>query len=155
MIKGLFEAHLPVSNLNNSIIFYEKLGLKLANRDEETAFFWIEEKVSWLGLWEGEEVKTTYHPSLRHVAFRVDYELMKNSISWLRERGIEPVPFGGSRTTIDPFIRPWQGNFSVYFKDLDGNSLEFMCAVEVPEKLKNHPSCTIEEWEKLINREEE
>lgn len=43
MIKGLYEAHLPVSNLEVSIEFYEKLGLKMAWRDEETVFFWIEE----------------------------------------------------------------------------------------------------------------
>lgn len=30
LIKGIYEAHLPVSNLRNSIEFYEKLGLKLA-----------------------------------------------------------------------------------------------------------------------------
>ncbi|CKG41695.1 Uncharacterised protein [Streptococcus pneumoniae] len=43
MIKGIYEAHLPVSNLQQSIEFYEKLGLKLAWSDESTAFFWIEE----------------------------------------------------------------------------------------------------------------
>lgn len=52
MIKGLYEAHLPVSNLEVSIEFYEKLGLKMAWRDEETVFFWIEEGRSWIGLWE-------------------------------------------------------------------------------------------------------
>lgn len=31
MIKVLFEAHLPVSNLSNSIKFYESLGLILEN----------------------------------------------------------------------------------------------------------------------------
>lgn len=29
MIKGLFESHLPVSNPEESIVFYEKLRLKL------------------------------------------------------------------------------------------------------------------------------
>ncbi len=49
MIKGLYEAYLPISNLQNSIEFYRKLGLKLAWCDESTAFFWIEEEKSWLG----------------------------------------------------------------------------------------------------------
>lgn len=57
MIKGLYEAHLPVSNLEVSIEFYEKLGLKMAWRDEETVFFWIEEGRSWIGLWEGRRFK--------------------------------------------------------------------------------------------------
>nr|MDA8351818.1 VOC family protein [Bacillota bacterium] len=32
MIKGLYEAHLPVSNLAQSIEFYRNLGLELAYR---------------------------------------------------------------------------------------------------------------------------
>lgn len=153
MIKGLFEAHLPVRNLEISFGFYQKLGLELAYRDEDTAFFWIEKEKSWIGLWEGKEIDTPYHPSLRHIAFRVDYEFMKNSLDWLKERNIEAVPFGGSRTTIDPFVRPYQGNASVYFKDPDENSLEFMCFVEVPLHLSSHPSCTIPEWEELLRNE--
>ena len=39
MIKGLYEAHLPVRKLEVSIEFYQKLGLELAWRDEETVFF--------------------------------------------------------------------------------------------------------------------
>ncbi len=67
MILGLYEAHLPVSNLHQSIEFYSKLGLELAWRDEDTAFFWIEKEKSWVGLWQGEEYLTSYHPSLRHI----------------------------------------------------------------------------------------
>jgi catechol 2,3-dioxygenase-like lactoylglutathione lyase family enzyme len=152
MIKGLFEAHLPVSNLEDSILFYQALGLEFAYRDEETAFFWIEKGMSWLGLWEGKEVQTPYHPSLRHLAFRVEYEFMKQSLQWLKDRNINAVPFG-TREYRDPFIRPFQGNVSVYFNDPDGNSLEFMCSVTVPEHLKNHPSCTLEDWEKLFAEE--
>lgn len=149
MIKGLYEAHLPVSDLEISIEFYKSLGLELAYRDEATAFFWIEKELSWLGLWEGKEVQTPYHPSLRHIAFRVDYEFMKQSLNWLKERNIEAVPFGPSRENVEPFVRPYQGNASVYFKDPDGNSLEFMCSVTVPNHLKQNPSCNLEEWEVL------
>jgi catechol 2,3-dioxygenase-like lactoylglutathione lyase family enzyme len=149
MIKGLFEAHLPVSDLEVSISFYKNLGLDMAYRDEETAFFWIEKGMSWIGLWEGKEVQTPYHPSLRHLAFRVEYEFMKQSLNWLKERNIEAVPFG-TRKKIDPFVRPYQGNASVYFNDPDGNSLEFMCSVPVPDHLRNHASCTLDEWEVLL-----
>ena len=99
MIKGLYEAHLPVKNLDKSMAFYEKLGLKMAWRDEETAFFWIEEGKSWLGLWEGNEYQTLYHPSLRHIAFRVSYEDLKESLKWLDSIDVEGVPFG-SRESI-------------------------------------------------------
>lgn len=152
MIKGLYEAHLPVSNLQHSIHFYENLGLKLAWRDEETAFFWIEEGKSWLGLWEGSEYETRYHPSLRHIAFRVSYEDIKKSLKWLRSIGIQAVPFGNNKS-IDPFIRPHQGNASVYFTDPDGNSLELMCYIEVPNELKQiTKKLSFEDWEKLIEK---
>ncbi len=41
MIKGLYEAHLPVSNLQQSINFYEKIGLKLYKKYEKVAFLWL------------------------------------------------------------------------------------------------------------------
>ncbi|WP_238650773.1 VOC family protein [Paenibacillus piscarius] len=149
MIKGLYEAHLPVSNLEASIEFYQRLGLKFAWRDEDTAFFWIVEGRSWVGLWEGKEVETPYHPSLRHIAFEVTYEDLKHSLSWLKSIQIEAVPFG-RRTTVEPFVRPNQGNASVYFNDPDGNSLELMCHVEVPEKLKTVTTkLSFEEWEHM------
>ena len=152
MIKGLYEAHLPVKNLEVSIEFYQKLGLKLAWRNEDSAFFWIEEGKSWLGLWEGEAYQTPYHPSLRHIAFRVTYQDLKKSLKWLESIQVEPVPFG-SRTSIDPFVRPNQGNASAYFGDPDGNSLELMCFVEVPDELKHiTDKLSLEDWEKLKNR---
>ncbi|KTD84012.1 VOC family protein [Paenibacillus etheri] len=152
MIKGLYEAHLPVSNLEVSIEFYENLGLKMAWRDEETAFFWMEEGRSWIAIWEGKEAETPYHPSLRHIAFRVTYEDLKQSLQWLESIGVDAVPFR-NRTSIEPFIRAYQGNASVYFNDPDGNSLELMCHVEVPEHLKHiSENITLTEWEKLLEQ---
>ncbi|WP_142669896.1 VOC family protein [Alteribacter lacisalsi] len=72
---------------------------------------------------------------------------MKQSVQWLEERGATPVPFG-SRASVDPFIRPWQGNGSVYFEDPDGNSLELMCFVDVPAHLKGmKEKLSFEEYE--------
>ncbi|WP_170831553.1 hypothetical protein [Brevibacillus brevis] len=42
MIKGLYEAHLPVKNLLRSIAFYKQLDLELAHQTDTIAFFWIE-----------------------------------------------------------------------------------------------------------------
>ncbi|MBT2287706.1 VOC family protein [Paenibacillus albidus] len=150
MITGLYEAHLPVSSLSVAEPFYKKLGLKEAWRDEDTLFVWIEEGRSWLGLWEGPEVHTPYHPALRHIAFRVSYTDLKQSAQWLASLGIQAVPFG-SRTSSAPFVRPHQGNASVYFNDPDGNSLELMCRVEVPDALKHiTEKLSFEEWEARI-----
>ena len=153
MIEGIFEAHLPVKNLDVSLEFYKNLGLELVWRDEETAFFWIEKGKSWLGLWEGNEYQTPYHPSLRHIAFRVSYENLKESLKWLDSIQVKVVPFG-SRKSIEPFIRPYQENASVYFEDPDGNSLEMMCSVEVPNALKHiNDKLSFEDWEQLAKSE--
>ncbi|MFC5527893.1 VOC family protein [Cohnella yongneupensis] len=151
MIKGLYEAHLPVRNLEASIEFYKQLGLGFAWRNDDTAFFWIEEGKSWLGLWQGDEYQTPYHPSLRHIAFRVTYEDLKKSLKWLETIQVVAVPFG-RRTSVEPFIRPNQGNASVYFNDPDGNSLELMCFVQVPDDLRRiTDKLSFEEWEKLMD----
>ncbi|SDO48367.1 VOC family protein [Alkalicoccus daliensis] len=152
MIKGLYEAHLPVSDLEQSIDFYQKLGLEIAWRNNSSAFFWIVKKESWLGLWEGEEYKTSYHPSLKHIAFTIDYEDMKNALAWLENKRVSIVPFG-NRKSIEPFVRPYQGNASVYFEDPDKNSLEFMCYVDVPSHLKDvNDKLSILEWEELLEK---
>lgn len=40
MIKGLYEAHLPVSDLKKSVLFYKELGLELDHIvDDKIAFF--------------------------------------------------------------------------------------------------------------------
>ena len=75
MIKGLYEAHLPVSNLENSIVFYKKLGLELAYQKGKVAFFWIVKGESWLGLWESDSVHVNYHPSIRHLALLLNNNL--------------------------------------------------------------------------------
>ncbi|WP_102027806.1 VOC family protein [Salirhabdus sp. Marseille-P4669] len=151
MIMGLYEAHLPVKNLEKSIRFYNQLGLTLAWRDEDTAFFWIEEGISWLGLWQGDEYQTQYHPSLRHIAFRVTYQDLKESLKWLESLQVKTVPFGG-RISVEPFVRPNQGNASVYFDDPDGKSLELMCFVAVPNELKHiTEKLSFDEWENLIS----
>lgn len=44
VVRGLFEAHLTVSDLDRSVAFYgETLGLSLVHRDanRRAAFFWI------------------------------------------------------------------------------------------------------------------
>ncbi len=130
MIEGIYEAHLPVKELTRSIQFYQTLGLELA--------------------WEGEEYLTAYHPSLRHVAFRISFEEMMNSLDWLHSKDIETVAFG-NRTSVQPFLRPNQGNASVYFKDPDGNSLEFMSFVSVPEELqKNNGKFEMTKWVEIV-----
>jgi glutathione S-transferase len=104
-------------------------------------------------LWQGNQYQTPYHPSLRHIAFRVSNEnfkeSLKESLKWLDSIQVKVVPFG-SRKSIEPFIRPYSENASVYFEDPDGNSLEMMCYVEVPNALKHiTDKLSFEDWEEL------
>ncbi|WP_353948310.1 VOC family protein [Sporolactobacillus sp. Y61] len=147
MIKGLYEAHLPVSNLEQSIDFYQKLGLKLYKRYNKVAFFWIEEGKSWIGLWEGKESELPYHVSLRHIAFYVDIEDIKKATSWLREREIKVRDAFGIGTR-EPVVIPDQAHAMIYFDDPDGNHLEFI--TRLPKEMNRSEKMYLSEWEKLL-----
>lgn len=148
MIKGLYEAHLPVSNLANSIEFYEKLELKVAYRSARVTFFWIEEGKSWLGLWESDTVKTPYHPALRHIAFHVSLEDIQKAKGWLTEKGIEVVTsfedFPPERQPLVLNNNP-QAHAAIYFKDPDGNSLEFIAPLRLNFE-EQFEMMSLEEW---------
>ncbi|MDQ0220214.1 VOC family protein [Peribacillus cavernae] len=149
MIKGLYEAHLPVSNMENSVEFYQRLGLELAYKGEKVTFFWIEKERSWLGLWESEQVQIPYHPSIRHVAFRVDLEDIKRAKSWLKDRGISVRESFGFSSERQPLVLPNnpQAHAAIYFHDPDGNSLELISPlrIDVEEEFR---MMELDEWYK-------
>lgn len=133
MIKGLYEAHLPVRDLKRSIEFYTSLELELAYETPKLAFFWIVKGQSWVGLWETDKAETPYHPSLRHIAFHVDVEAIRNAMDWLAERGIEGRTAFGFSPEDQPLILPNHpfAHAAVYFHDPDGNSLEFIAPLDL------------------------
>lgn len=148
LIKGIYEAHLPVSNLKESIDFYKKLGLIIAYQQDNLVFFWIEKGKSWLGLWETDKVNTPYHPSLRHVAFQIDREDMKNIKEWLENRGITVSNNFGFSPEKQPLVLPNnpQAHAAIYFKDPDGNSLELIAPLRINYE-EQFNMMTLEEWE--------
>ncbi|WP_244923525.1 VOC family protein [Peribacillus butanolivorans] len=115
-----------MSNLANSIEFYKKLELELAYQTDTLAFFWIEKGHSWLGLWETDKVDTPYHPSLRHIALRIDIKDVENAKDWLEGKGIQIKTAFGFPPEEQPLILPNnpQAHAAIYFQDSDGNSLE-------------------------------
>jgi catechol 2,3-dioxygenase-like lactoylglutathione lyase family enzyme len=147
MIKGLYEAHLPVSDLERSIDFYKNLNLELAYQKGKVAFFWIEKGRSWLGLWDTDKVRTPYHPSLRHVAFRVEIEDMARVKGWLEERGIAIKPDFGFSAENQPLVLPNHphAHTAIYFQDPDGNSLEFMTPLRL-DGVEEFGMMSLEEW---------
>lgn len=149
MIKGLYEAHLPVSDLNRSVEFYKGLGLEFDHSvDDRIAFLWIERDKSWLGLWKTEKVEVEYHPSIRHVAFQLSLNDLKNSVAWLENNGYKPrAAFGFD--PIEPFVMP-HGSYAhakIHFNDPDDNSLEFICKIDNPKRITER--MYLSEWEQL------
>ncbi len=129
MIKGLYETHVQVSNLENSIKFYtEVLGLKFAHLDETRpiAFLWIGEgKGAMLGLWEQKENLQT-----RHFAFTADQKDIVNfSVDFLQNRNLRPYNFL-KNDSIQPMVFAWMPALAIYFNDPDGNQLEFISVLE-------------------------
>jgi len=152
MIKGLYETHLFVENLERSIEFYSKtIGLKQCRyRDKpRTAFFWIgEEKQSMLGLWE----KSKNEIDIRHFAFECEPNWIQNeSLNYLKSRNIKCWNFLNDGTE-GPMVFVWMPAISIYFNDPDGHELEFIGIL--PGKTKSEKEkriVTYEEWLKIKN----
>lgn len=129
MIKGLYETHIQVSDLENAIKFYtEILGLEFAHKEENRriAFLWIgKNKESMLGLWEQKENLQT-----RHFAFTAEKEdILNYSVEFLKNKNLKPYNF--LKDGIEkPMVFAWLPALAIYFNDPDGNQLEFISVLE-------------------------
>lgn len=150
MIKGLYETHLFVENLERSIDFYSNtLGLKLCRfgAERRTAFFWIgEEKQFMLGLWE----KPKEQIDIRHFAFECEPEwILNESVDFLKSRNIVCWNFLNDETE-QPMVFCWMPAIAIYFSDPDGHELEFIGVLPgKPKSEKEKRVVTYEEWMKL------
>lgn len=146
-IRDLFETHLTVTDLKRSMDFYgETLGLELAEVFEgrKVAFYWIGGRGnSMLGLWEAGA--GPQRMSL-HLAFRVELPHLLEAPARLRAAGVRPLDFGGGPTE-EPVVLAWMPAGSLYFRDPDGNMLEFLCMLPEPPR-PELGVVTWSEWEK-------
>jgi len=148
MIKGLYETHLFVENLEKSVDFYTNvLGLELCyfEAERQIAFFWIgNPKEAMLGLWQ----KPKNEIVKGHFAFRCDTDdILNKSIRFLKERKLKPYNFLNDGTER-PMVFCWMPAIAIYFNDPDGNQLEFIAILEG----KARPELGVisyEEWLKL------
>jgi len=126
MIKGLYETHLYVENLERSIDFYSNiLNLEQCDVLDErpVAFFWIgKQKKQMLGLWE----KPKNEIDIRHFAFECDPDwILNNSIDFLKENNLNYWNFLNDDTER-PMVFAWVPAIAIYFSDPDGHPLEFI-----------------------------
>lgn len=129
MIKGLYETHIQVSNLEASVSFYTKvLGLQLAHYDETRpiAFLWIgDNKQAMLGLWEQKEGLQK-----RHFAFSCEEKFILDTASgFLEQHKLNPYNFLKEKSN-KPMVFAWMPALAIYFDDPDGNQLEFISILE-------------------------
>ena len=144
-IRGLYEAHLTVRDLDRSIAFYrDVLGLPLAHvvKDRNVAFFWVPKPdTAMLGLWG---VGTAPMSMRLHIAFNVALEDVERSVGALKAAGLTPTK-NGQEPIDEPVVLSWMPAASVYFADPDGHSLEFIAML--PEPPRQVPSfIPLSEW---------
>jgi len=124
--ESLFEAHLPVSDVDASIAFYrDVIGLPVAYivPGGQAAFFWIGSRGNtMLGVWAAGPgpQKTTLH-----IALRTTVDDVINAPSAMKAAGITPLDFDG-RPTDEPVVLGWMPAIAIYFRDPDGHLLEYL-----------------------------
>jgi catechol 2,3-dioxygenase-like lactoylglutathione lyase family enzyme len=147
LMKGLFETHLNVANLERSMEFYGNLlGLQLGTRDDtrRLAIYWIGGRGhSFLGLWE----KPQNEIFRQHFAFEVDVARLHDAILALSHQRIQVRNFFDEPTDV-PSVFAWMPAASVYFDDPDGHLLEFLAMLPGPPR-PEIGIVSLPEWHRL------
>lgn len=125
LANALFEAHLPVADLDASVAFYrDRVGLELAHTvPARAAFLWIGGRGhTMLGLWS-----SGIGPQrvVLHLAFSATIADVLAAPVALRGAGITPLDFDG-HPADQPVVLGWMPAVAVYFKDPDGHLMEYI-----------------------------
>ena len=148
-IRGLFEAHLTVSDLERSVTFYrDVVGLPVALELPErgAAFLWVGAPGrAMLGLWS---LGSAPMGLVLHVAFDVALEDVLKASERLSAAGVTPLSFFEEETD-EPSVLAWMPAAAVYLRDPDGHLLEYLAMLdEAPQ-----PDLGILPWSEWKRRE--
>jgi lactoylglutathione lyase len=150
-IDGLFEVHLTVTDLDRAIAFYRDIvGLRVARvfSERQIAFFWIgSAEDAMLGLWAG---GSSPQRMVLHTAFRASVADVIAAPGTLRAAGITPLDFDGNPTD-EAVVLAWMPAASIYFRDPDGNLLEYI-AMLPDEPRPEHGIVPWRAWERVSGR---
>jgi lactoylglutathione lyase len=146
-VDGLFEAHLPVSDLDRSVRFYrDVVGLRIATTvpERRAAFLWIGGPgSSMLGLWEAGSAPITL--SL-HIAFSTPLEQVLEAPARLPQLNVTPLSFFATETS-EPSVISWMPAAAIYFRDPDGHLLEYLAMLDA-EPNAERGITTWSDWER-------
>ncbi len=127
----IFETHVKTRDLDTAMNFYGGvLGLEEAYHlpDRTVTFYWIGPPGNaMLGVWGVPEER--WHSS--HFAFEITESAIEPAIERLQAAGVPVVDFFGVETD-DPSVHAWMPAAGIFFRDPDGNSLEFVAMLEGP-----------------------
>jgi len=129
-VRGLFETHLTVSDLERSVEFYRDLvGLPVAIELPErgAVFHWIGGPgQAMLGLWS---IGSAPIGMQLHIAFEMSLGDVLQAPERLRAAGIEPLSFFGEPAGEPSYIG-WMPAAAVYFRDPSGHMLEYLAMLD-------------------------
>lgn len=157
LLRGVFETHVQVKNLENAMRFYgDIVGLELGFTDIErrAALYWVGgsgktmlgvwEKPPWLPADTGERILP------QHLAFEVNLNDLHAAIQRMKQRGIQICNFF-DQVTDEPSVFGWIPAAAVYFNDPDGHLLEFIAKLE-GEPRADLGVIPLAEWNHLASR---
>jgi lactoylglutathione lyase len=131
-VRGLFETHLTVSDLDRSVTFYrDVVGLPVALEVPErgAAFHWIGKAgQAMLGLWS---IGSAPMNMQLHIAFDMALADVLAAPAHLLASGIQPLSFYGEPAS-EPSLIGWMPAAAVYFRDPDNHMLEYLAMLEGP-----------------------
>ena len=129
-VEGIFEAHITVRDLQRSLKFYQEvvgleIGLSQPDRGPGAALLWVGGRGrSMLGIFS---LGTAYPVGLmqHHLGFRLSVEEVIAAPQRLKASGVVPLN-NNQEPNDEPVVFAWMPAVSTFFKDPDGNLLEYI-----------------------------